>query len=125
MTPQPSLESERKTRKQRIDPRLKQWGWDITPFNPSKPLSGYRHHAIEEFPTANGPADYALVVDGKLLGIVEAKKVTLSGLKTFSPRPSGIRRVWNLPDSTSTAIECRFSIRPTGKCSGSKTFATN
>jgi len=77
MTPQPSLESERKTRKKRIDPRLKQWGWDIVPFNPSKPLSGYRHHAIEEFPTANGPADYALVVDGKLLGIVEAKKVTL------------------------------------------------
>ena len=65
MTPQPSLESERKTRKKRIDPRLKQWGWDIVPFNPSKPLSGYRHHAIEEFPTANGPADYALVVDGK------------------------------------------------------------
>ena len=77
MTPQPSLENERKTRKKRIDPRLKQWGWDIVPFNPSKPLSGYRHHAIEEFPTANGPADYALVVDGKLLGVVEAKKVTL------------------------------------------------
>jgi len=72
-----SSESERRTRKSRIDPRLKQLGWDITPFNPSKPLSGYRHHAIEEYPTANGPADYALVVDGKLLAIVEAKKVTL------------------------------------------------
>ena len=47
------------------------------PFDPARPLSGYRHHAIEEFPTANGPADYALVVDGNLLGVVEAKKVTL------------------------------------------------
>src|SRR5262245_49520213 len=77
MTFDASSESERRTRKRRIDPRLKQWGWDITPFNPTKPLSGYRHHAIEEFPTANGPADYALVVDGKLVGVVEAKKVTL------------------------------------------------
>jgi type I restriction enzyme, R subunit len=40
-------------------------------------MCGYRHHAIEEYPTANGPADYALVVDGQLLGVVEAKKVTL------------------------------------------------
>ena len=77
MTPQPSSESERRTRKSRIDPRLKQWGWEVTPFNPAKPLRRYRRHAIEEFPTANGPADYALVVDGQLLGVVEAKKVTL------------------------------------------------
>src|ERR1700751_4380144 len=33
--------------------------------------------AIEEFETANGPADYALCVDGKIVGIVEAKKLTL------------------------------------------------
>lgn len=77
MTADPSSESERRTRKSRIDPRLKAWGWEITPFNPSRPLSGYRHHAIEEFPTANGPADYGLVVNGNLLGVVEAKKVTL------------------------------------------------
>src|SRR5258708_10728786 len=77
MTVDPSSESERRTRKSRIDPRLRAWGWEIVPFDNARPLSGYRHHAIEEFPTANGPADYALVVDGKLLGIVEAKKVTL------------------------------------------------
>lgn len=77
MTTDPSSESERHTRKSRIDPRLRAWGWEIVPFDPARPLSGYRHHAIEEFPTANGPADYALVVDGTLLGVVEAKKVTL------------------------------------------------
>ena len=32
---------------------------------------------MTEFPTANGPADYALFVKGKLLGILEAKKVTV------------------------------------------------
>ena len=34
--------------------------------------------AVEELPTANGPADYALFVKGQLLGIVEAKKVTVN-----------------------------------------------
>lgn len=33
-------------------------------------------HAVEEYPTAHGPADYALFVDGQLLGVVEAKKLT-------------------------------------------------
>jgi type I restriction enzyme R subunit len=35
-------------------------------------------HAVEEFPTSNGPADYALFVERRLLGIIEAKKVTVS-----------------------------------------------
>ena len=34
--------------------------------------------AVEELPTGNGPADYALFVDGKLLGIIEAKKVAVN-----------------------------------------------
>lgn len=75
--PNPSHESERLTRKKRIDPKLKAWGWDIVPFEEGTHLSDYSHHAIEEYPTANGPADYALVVDGRLLGVVEAKKVSL------------------------------------------------
>lgn len=37
-------------------------------------LSG---HAVEEYQTENGPADYALFVKGRLLGIIEAKKVSL------------------------------------------------
>lgn len=38
-------------------------------------LTTLTNHAIEELETANGPADYALVVNGKLLGVVEAKKL--------------------------------------------------
>ena len=34
-------------------------------------------HAVEEYPTLNGPADYALFVNGNLFGILEAKKVAV------------------------------------------------
>jgi len=38
--------------------------------------------AVREYPTASGPADYLLLVDGKACGVVEAKKegFTLSGV---------------------------------------------
>jgi len=61
MTTQPILESERRTRKRRVDPNLRAWGWEVVPFDAGKPLSGHQRHAIEEYPTVNGPADYALV----------------------------------------------------------------
>lgn len=70
-------ESERLTRKKRIDPKLKALGWEVVPFAEGKDLAEYSRHAIAEYPTANGPADYALVVDGQLLGVVEAKKLSL------------------------------------------------
>ena len=75
--PNTSHESEWLTRKKRIDPKLKALGWEVVPFQEGADLASYARHAIEEFPTANGPADYALVVDGKLLGVVEAKKLSL------------------------------------------------
>ncbi len=70
-------ESERKTRLKRIDPLLKAAGWSLTDFKASLDVSELKAHAVREYETANGPADYALVVDGKVLGIVEAKKVSL------------------------------------------------
>jgi type I restriction enzyme, R subunit len=71
------MESERQTRKERIDPLLKNLGWKIVPFNPNRPLGFYPNCAIEEYPTDNGPADYALCVNGQIIGVVEAKKLTL------------------------------------------------
>lgn len=68
-------ESERRTRKERIDPRLETAGWEIVPFDAARQIDEYNGQAIQEYPTSNGPADYALVVDGKILGVVEAKKV--------------------------------------------------
>jgi len=70
-------ETEAETRRQRVDPLLKSQGWDIVPYVPGRPLSAYKRHAITEYPTADGPADYALVVDGLLLGVIEAKRLSL------------------------------------------------
>ncbi len=77
MTTASHEESEYRTRQKRINPMLQAQGWDIVPFDQARPLGCYGHHALTEFPTDNGPADYALVAAGQLLGIVEAKKLAL------------------------------------------------
>ncbi|MCL5005142.1 MAG: DEAD/DEAH box helicase family protein [Acidobacteria bacterium] len=69
--------SEYLTRKQVIDSKLRAAGWRVAPYTLDHPLSTYENCAIEEFPTESGPADYALCVDGQILGVVEAKKLTL------------------------------------------------
>ncbi len=71
------MESEAQTRKSRIDGCLEQAGWKIVPYSEGLNLTALRCHAVEELPTDNGPADYALFVDGALLGVVEAKKLSL------------------------------------------------
>lgn len=77
------FESEKVTRKKRIDPRLKKLGWNVTPYVLGLDTSKLSNHAVEEYPTSNGPADYALFVEGRLLGILEAKKVTVATLNTL------------------------------------------
>jgi type I restriction enzyme, R subunit len=75
--PDPDYESEKLTRKKRVDTRLRALGWQIVPFDAGMPLSAWTKHAVEEFPTDTGPADYALCVNGRILGVVEAKKLSL------------------------------------------------
>jgi type I restriction enzyme R subunit len=70
-------ESELRTRKRRIDPRLRAAGWKITPYDPTQPLSERDGEAIEEYPTEAGPADYALCVGGRIVGVVEAKRLAV------------------------------------------------
>lgn len=65
------------TRRRLIDPRLKAAGWTVVPFTPGMSLNGQRNCAIAEFETTNGPANYALCADGVILGVVEAKKLSL------------------------------------------------
>ena len=69
-----SNESEYITRKKRIDSKLRKLDWTIIPYQLGLNTSLLLKHAVEEYPTSNGPADYALFVNGKLLGITEAKK---------------------------------------------------
>lgn len=71
-------EAEWLTRKKRIDTRLKHKGWKLLPFSPDLDLKTLDRCAVEELPTGNGPADYALFVGGQCLGIVEAKKVAVN-----------------------------------------------
>jgi SMODS-associating 2TM, beta-strand rich effector domain len=68
-------ESERETRKLRIDPRLEAAGWPV--IEASLGRDSLVPVAVREFETSTGPADYALIDDGKALAVVEAKKVTL------------------------------------------------
>lgn len=77
MTAHKQSEFEWQTRKARIDPKLVVLGWTIVRWTPGMVLTTLNFHAVTEFPTANGPADYALYVDGQLLGIIETKKLTL------------------------------------------------
>ena len=46
-----SLESERQTRKSRIDPEITWAGWKIVDFDPSKSLTAYEGCAVREYPT--------------------------------------------------------------------------
>lgn len=70
-------ESEWKTRKQRINTKLRSLNWQIVKYRKGFDTSILQYHAVEEYPTANGPADYALFVKGRLLGVIEAKKVSI------------------------------------------------
>ena len=68
-------ESERQTRKTRIDPKLRASGWTVVPYAGDQ-RSGPAV-AIEEYETDLGPADYVLADQDELLAVVEAKKLTV------------------------------------------------
>src|ERR1700687_733675 len=80
----PPAKSEFVTRKQIVDAKLRAAGWAVVKFDQNKPLSTYDRCAIEEYPTGAGPADYALCVRGEILGIVEAKKLSLGPQNVLS-----------------------------------------
>ncbi len=65
--------NERATRKKLIDQALKDTGW--SPIVRYSDGATYSLGAVEEYPTANGPVDYALFDDGIPLALVEAKRI--------------------------------------------------
>lgn len=80
MTPPQDHEAEWLTRKTRIDTKLqsRELGWKMIRHKDGLDTVNLDRHAVAEYPTENGPADYALFVKGKLLGIIEAKKVAVN-----------------------------------------------
>ncbi|MFI2430760.1 DEAD/DEAH box helicase family protein [Streptomyces sp. NPDC018693] len=59
--------------RKKIDAMLTKAGWLIQSKAEANPLAG-RGVAIEEFSLATGRADYVLYVDGKIVGVIEAKR---------------------------------------------------
>ena len=89
------IERERDTRWRRIDPKLKESGWAIGEAVNSTLAKLTVPTALTELPTFEGPADYALYADGHVVGVVEAKKLTVGpeGVLTQAERYSrGIRQ---------------------------------
>jgi type I restriction enzyme R subunit len=68
-------ETERETRKKRVDRKLEAVGWEITKHDKLRPLSSYPSNVIEEYPTLTGPVDYALVDHGQIIALVEVKRL--------------------------------------------------
>src|SRR5690554_4802003 len=68
--------------RQTIDRKLTAAGWLLQDFN-SHNLQAGRGVVLREAPMATGTADYLLFVDGKALGVIEAKKagITLSNVE--------------------------------------------
>ena len=66
---------EKTTRKELIDKALKASGW--FPIVRYRPGTSYETAAVEEYETAEGPADYVLFHKGEALAAVEAKKLGL------------------------------------------------
>ncbi|MCC7408475.1 MAG: DEAD/DEAH box helicase family protein [Phycisphaeraceae bacterium] len=65
-----------------IDAKLSASGWAVQSYRDMN-LGAGLGLAVTEFPGAHGPADYLLYVDGKAIGVVEAKPVghTLKGVE--------------------------------------------
>jgi len=114
-------ESEAVTRKNRIDLKLKSslLNWIIIHNDKVKDTSKLNRHAVEEYQTETGPADYALFVHGKLLGIIEAKKIAvgaenvLEQAKRYSrgvPNTVGEWRDYKVPFLYSTNGELIFHL---------------
>lgn len=84
------MEPERQTRKKRIDPKQTAARWQVACLAPGEDWHARRRTAVEEFETANGPADYALCDKGSVLGVVEAKRLTVGpdGVLTQAARYS-------------------------------------
>ena len=90
-------ESEAENRFRRINPRLKAADWKIAKFTSEAAARQLAATAVEEYPTASGPVDYALADGGTIRAVVEAKKLTVGpkGVLTQAERYS--RGIAQLP----------------------------
>ena len=69
----------------------------------------------EEEETAHGPADYALWLDDRIVGIVEAKKLTIGPQNVLTQAERYARGLNQQPRTTSTASAARSSTPRTAR----------
>ncbi|MBG0813084.1 DEAD/DEAH box helicase family protein [Planomonospora sp. ID82291] len=116
--PQPLTEAQAR---REIDRMLGEAGWIVQDLARLNPLAG-RGVAVREFTFSTGRSDYALYVDGKIVGVIEAKRegTALTGVEWQSaryaaalPKEYGMaawRRDMPLPFRyESTGVETRFT----------------
>src|SRR5947209_17081898 len=113
MKPPSPHNSEWLTRKQFIDGKLEAAGWKVVPLRVGASVAEYERCAVEEYETANGPADYALCMGGQVVGVVEAKKLTLGPM--YSLRLSATPKASSSPASVQGNTASRFYTPPTAR----------
>ena len=99
--------------RKRIDARLEQSGWvvqDLKKVNPMVSLGV----AVREYPTSTGAVDYALFVEGKPVGVVEAKKDN-SGEKITTVEQQSGRYAKSKFKYISSEYYIRFAYEATGQ----------
>jgi len=107
-----AMTPEQKAR-QSIDAKLSASGWIIQDLKELN-LSAGRGIAVREFPTSTGPVDYALFIDGTLVGIIEAKRddagenITVAETQTHRYATSTFKWI-------KTDYHIRFVYESTGK----------
>ncbi|MBQ9721414.1 MAG: DEAD/DEAH box helicase family protein, partial [Oscillospiraceae bacterium] len=105
--------------RQAIDKRLEQSGWIIQDMREVNPMAA-PGVAVREYPTSTGPVDYALFVDGKPVGVVEAKRddegENITAVETQSGRYAG---------STFKYVRVDYSIRFAYEATGKLTRFTD
>lgn len=79
----------------RIDPKLRAAGWDVVPYSAAVVENEPVATAIEEFETDLGPADYALADRGELLGVIEAKKLTVGPQGVLPQAERYAKAIWS------------------------------
>lgn len=103
-------ELEWKTRKQRIDPKLDVAGW-ARPKGKSKPAA----FRTEEEETDNGPADYALWAANQIVGVVEAKKITIGPQNVLTQAERYSRGLRSSAFKLDQGLRCPFLYSTNGE----------
>lgn len=99
--------------RQLIDARLEQSGWVLQDLGNVNPMASLGV-AVREYPTSTGPVDYALFVEGKPVGVVEAKKDELGENITVVEGQSG-RYAKSTFRYITTDYRIRFAYEATGQ----------